>query len=226
MSTCISNVTLMNFTSLFEVSIGIHLLYSLFPGIQQIFLAKTSFRQKMFRRAIEGCQRRKRDFEEDKEHFQSENKKNQVDMNWKKLSEAEREEIRNRRVNLNKKEREFNKIQRAIDTHIYDYDLELRSLEQLLSKKQNKFILFSLFVVLYSLCLIIIAGFFPNFQVQWIVMVPMIMLSILPMPLMLLSIYRASKSYLTKAKIATEKLGAVTYHCAMGTFGSLPNNGL
>ena len=226
MNCCLYLIKLSDFTSLFEVSIAIHLLYSLIPEVQRIFLANTNIRYRYFQSSIDSCKRSLERFENEKKYALQDDYDKQVDRRWDKMDIEEKEKIKARRIEHSRKEREFRDLFTAIDFHQGTYDMEIMTLDKIAVEKQDKYIPISMIIALFSLTLIIVAGFFPDWQFQWYFMLILILITILPMPLMIFLTYRRSRRSIKELRKAVEKLGIVTFAHAMGEFDKVPNRGL
>jgi 6-pyruvoyl-tetrahydropterin synthase len=215
-------VKLSNFTSFFEVSIAVHLLYSLIPEVQKAFLAFTTLKYKYLQNSIKSFEHRKLNFEKRVRNAEKYDRENNVDYLWDKMDPEERAKIRQQRIAFNKERRNFDKLFRIIEFNKSTYDMSMLTIDKIAVEKGIKYIPFSVRVALYSLAFIIIAGYYSEIEIEWYYMSVLILITLAPMPVMLLLTYLKSKNEIKRARQAVDKMLAAIQYFSLGKIQELP----
>lgn len=202
-------IPLSSFTSLFEVSIAVHLLYSLIPQIQQAFLAPAHLQYRHLQRSIVSFQRREEKIKRDQHDME-------VDVKWEEMKPEEREEIKNHRIFFNDQLKEFRTLFTVLDWHNSGYETSILILDSIAIGKSRTFIPLSLLTASFSLLLIIISGFFPEWECHWFFLLTLVFIVIVPMPTMLFMTYCRSKKEIGEIVKAIQGMSRVIQDFSIG----------
>ena len=192
-----------DFTSLFEISFAIHILYSLIPQIQIAFIARAQLIIKSMDKSFQFFKDRLEEVKKERQLKEKEyDKLGGVNQNWNSLPESEKEKIRVSRKDFFNRERDIDSVIRALEFHRNGYESSVQTINKIRIDLSKEFIPISLTVSLLSICFIIYAGFQPERGLPLIGMIPLILVSLLTMPFMLYLTYRRSKHEINRVNFS------------------------